>query len=387
MKKKLLMAAVGAALVAGPMVAAHAAGATLYGHVHLSMDRIDNGGNGDYVIINSSGAESIGSSGDVERGFMSNNSTRIGIKGDEDLGGGLKAIYQIESGSLGIDDATNGFGGDLRNSFVGFAGSWGTVKLGRYDTPYKDLGRKLDNFNEQVGDARNIIGDGAVLSNNSVSAAFIGEVGAGSWDQRTKNAIRYESPNMSGITANFLYSGNNGADETAAGTQSTKSLGVNWSSGPLFLGFGWEEHSTGSSDAETGMRLAGSFTFNNITLGAIYEMLEDIGGVGGLEKTVLGIMGAATMGNNKFKAHWYDMDELEDDAGTLDGTGGSLWALGVDHTFSKTAMVYFNYAKADNDDNFNLVGVTSGNGGHGETVFVGAGKSPQAYSVGTIIKF
>ena len=42
MNKKLLMAAVGAALVAGPMVAVHAAGATLYGHMHMSLDRQDN---------------------------------------------------------------------------------------------------------------------------------------------------------------------------------------------------------------------------------------------------------------------------------------------------------------------------------------------------------
>jgi hypothetical protein len=87
MKKKLLMAAVGAALVAGPMVAAHAAGATLYGHMHMSMDRYDNDVN--------------------EEGMMANNSSRFGIKGDEDLGGGLKAIYQLESG-IAPDEGTGG---------------------------------------------------------------------------------------------------------------------------------------------------------------------------------------------------------------------------------------------------------------------------------------
>ncbi|MEK7207402.1 MAG: porin, partial [Pseudomonadota bacterium] len=114
MNKKILMAAVGMALVAGPMVAAHAASATVYGHMHMSMDRYDNDVN--------------------EEGMMSNNSSRFGFKGDEDLGGGLKAIYQAESGVFTIDEGS-GFGGTLRTTYMGFAGSWGTVKFGRHDTP------------------------------------------------------------------------------------------------------------------------------------------------------------------------------------------------------------------------------------------------------------
>src|SRR3989344_4404628 len=102
MNKKLLMAAVGAALIAGPMVAAHA-GATLYGHFNMSLDRLDN------------------DSGN-EDGRMSNNASRFGVKGDEDLGGGLKAIYQMEAGVAPLDEGTGGLGGSLRNSFVGFAG-------------------------------------------------------------------------------------------------------------------------------------------------------------------------------------------------------------------------------------------------------------------------
>lgn len=364
MKKKLLMAAVGAALVAGPMVAAHAAGATLYGHVHMSLDRLDN--DGDSSV-----------SGDaVERGFISSNSTRFGIKGDEDLGGGLKTIYQIESGALAADTGASGMGGTLRNTFIGFTGSWGAVKIGRHDTPFKDLGRKLDNFNEQVGDARNVIGSGG---NN---AWF-------NWDQRVSNTIRYESPDFSGLQVIGQYATAEGGTPAGAATAGdVNSLGLNWSAGPMFLGFGYEKHKTSTSKDETGMRLAGSYTMNDLMLGLFWETLEDLEGTSGEENSTLGLIAAMKMGNHKFKFHWYEVDNLEGPNGGS-GTGGSLLALGVDHTFSKTAMMYFNYAKADNDSNASFVNVASGNGGHGNTVGLSASgdKSPTGYSAGMILKF
>lgn len=342
MKKKLLMAAVGAALVAGPMVAANAA-ATLYGHFNMSMDRLDN------------------DSGN-EDGRMSNNASRIGVKGDEDLGGGLKAIYQLETGVAAIDEGTGGLGGTLRNSFVGFAGSWGAVKLGRHDTPYKDLGRRLDNFNEAVGDTRNIIGDAT-------------------YDKRVSNMIRYESPKFGDASVVVQNTSNDGVEATAA-TNKDSSLGVNWSAGPLFLGAAWNEVGTATANDTTGMRLAGSYTFNDIMLGLLWESLSDIGGTSGRDRDTMGFFASMKMGNNMFKLSYFDADKYDDVA----NTAGKLWAVGVDHSFSKTTKVYFNYASVDNDTaaTFNLA---SSYAGHGEAPTVAAGKSPTAYSLGTIIKF
>lgn len=345
MKKKLLMAAVGAALVAGPIVAAHAAGATLYGHFHLSMDRLDN------------------DSGN-EDGRMSNNASRIGVKGDEDLGGGLKAIYQLETGVAAIDEGTNGLGGTLRNSFVGFAGSWGAVKLGRHDTPYKDLGRKLDNFNEKIGDTRNIIGNG----NNG-------------YDKRVSNMIRYESPSFGGANVVVQNTSNDGVETTVA-TNKDSSLGLNWTSGPLFLGAAWNEVGNATANDTTGLRLAGSYTFNDIMLGLLWESLSDINGTSGADRDTLGFFASMKMGNNQFNLSYFDADTLDNAA----NTGGKLWSVGVDHSFSKTTKIYFAYASVDNDSaaTFNLASVYAG---HGEAPTVAAGKSPSALSVGTIIKF
>jgi predicted porin len=344
MKKKLLMAAVGAALVAGPMVAAHAAGATLYGHFHLSMDRYDNDVN--------------------EDGFMSNNSSRFGIKGDEDFGGGLKGIYQVESGIFNVDEGDGGLGATLRNTFMGFAGGWGTVKLGRHDTPYKDLGRKLDNFNEQVGDMRNLIGS------------------AGTYDKRVSNMIRYESPSFGGLNVVVQNTSNNG-DEAAVGSHKDTSLGVNWSAGPLFLGAAWNEVGNTSDNDTTGIRLAGAYTMNDFTFGLFWETLSDIGGTAGADRDAMGLVASMKMGNNKFKFHWLDADST-DNAATENG--GDMFAIGVDHMFSKTALVYLNYAAVSNDTGaaFN---VASSNGGHGEFLPATAGGDVSGFSAGYILKF
>jgi predicted porin len=348
MKKKLLMAAVGAALVAGPVLAS---AATLYGHFHLSMDRYDNDVN--------------------EEGFMANNSSRFGIKGDEDLGGGLKAIYQVESGIFNIDDGTGGglkaeqgFGGQLRNSFVGFAGSWGAVKLGRHDTPYKDLGRKLDNFNEQVGDMRNFIGD------------------AGTYDKRVSNMIRYESPNFGGLNAVVQNTSNNGS-ETSATIHKDTSVGLNWSAGPLFVGAAWNEVGNTSNNDTTGIRLAGAYTMNDFTFGLLWESLSDIGGTSGHDRDAMGLVAAMKMGNNKFKFHWLDADKYDDVA----DSGGDMWAIGVDHIFSKTTMVYLNYASAGNDSAATF-GTASANGGHGDNLATTVGGNDNtAFTAGYIINF
>ena len=354
MNKKLLTAAVGAALFAAGSLASHAA-TTLYGHMHLSWDKMDNGST-------------------LESSRISSNSTRIGVKGDEDLGGGMKAIWQIESGALGVDEATNGFGGDLRNSFVGLSNSgFGTIKIGRHDTPFKDLGRRLDNFNEQVGDSRNLFG-------------------LALYDLRPKNMVRYESPTFGGLNFTALQSTNNGEDNPGNTSQPVTSLGANWTAGPLFIGAAYETHGTGPSgpgteDKEKGIRLAASYALGNFVLGAMYEMLSDLEGDSGVDQNTYGLFASLKMGNNKLKAQWINSDDL-DCPSTLvcTETGATMMAIGVDHAMSKTVTTYLNYAKVDNDANAALP-VASGNGGHGEVLNPASGRDPDAISVGVILKF
>jgi predicted porin len=383
MNKKILMTAIGAALVAGPMLAQ--AAPTVYGHFHMSFDNIDNGKSA--------------------FGYVASNSTRIGVKGDEDLGGGLKGIYQVESGALAADTGSGGFGATLRNSYLGFSSSWGAVKVGRYDTPMKDLGRKLDNFNEEVGDARNMLSGSCTL--NTTTAGSCSNSVAGTFDQRASNVIRYESPNMDGLTVNALHTSNtdpnigaSAAEGPANGSVSVNSLGVNWAAGPAFVGLAYEKHGviknsaggattsqTGTKDSESAMRLVGSYTMGDIMVGLIYQDAKDLFGFDAKQKTT-GLAASYKMGNNMLKAHYYKAADVKGkDGGT--STGGNMLALGVDHTFSKTTLAYFNYAKVSNDKNTYAYGVSSANGGHGEylTPDTAGGKDEKGISLGMIMNF
>ncbi len=353
MNKKLLIAAVGAALVAGPMLAAQAA-PTVYGHFHMSLDRYDNG-------------KDATSSGSTERGVLNSNSSRFGIKGDDDLGGGLKAIYQVESGVFSADEGTGGFGGTLRNTYVGFSGSsWGAVKFGRHDTPVKDLGRALDLFNEEVGDARNITGHG------------------GTFDQRINNMVRYDSADFGGIKFALQYS----TPETSAATRNT-SGNVTFSQGPLYLGLGYETHafSTSTKKDEKDIRLVGKYSMGDLILSALYETMDDLAGTSGADRKAWGLGAGFKMANNLLKFHYYSTDKVD---GQPTENGAKMWALGVDHNFSKATKVYFDYAKVDNDDGTFAFNPSSANGGHGTSSvpLAGAnGASPKVYSFGTIINF
>ncbi len=77
---------------------------------------------------------SVGGSGSLTRmpGLGVSVPSRLGFRGTEDLGGGLKAIFTLESG-FGTDSGTLNQGGRFfgRQAFVGLSGDWGSVTLGR----------------------------------------------------------------------------------------------------------------------------------------------------------------------------------------------------------------------------------------------------------------
>ena len=121
MNKKLIAVAIAAA-VAAP--AAMAGDTTMYGKVHMS-------------INNSNDAW-----------YVSDHAARWGVKGSEDLGNGLKAIFKYEV-SYDVDEG--GAFGSARNSYLGLAGGFGTFLVGRHDTPAKVAFYAAGN--ERLGDS------------------------------------------------------------------------------------------------------------------------------------------------------------------------------------------------------------------------------------------
>ena len=123
MNKKLVALAVAGVLSAPLAAQAQTANVTLYGRVNMTVEAVQ-------VRSQPEGVSEPW----IYR--VSSNSSRLGVRGTESLGGGLNAIFQIESSING--DAG---GGTLagRETFVGLQGGWGTVKIGNFLAPYDDI--------------------------------------------------------------------------------------------------------------------------------------------------------------------------------------------------------------------------------------------------------
>lgn len=130
MNKKLIAMAVAAGMAA-PLAAT--AAPTVYGQLQVEVASIDNGGYGDGFAASYLGVPTEGDAIVVD----DNKRGRLGIKGSEDLGGGMKALYkfewQVETTQAQVNDGT-------RESYVGLKGNFGTFTAGSVKSPYKYTG-------------------------------------------------------------------------------------------------------------------------------------------------------------------------------------------------------------------------------------------------------
>ena len=163
MNKHVIILAIAA--LATPI--AVSADATVYGKLRQTIDNVDK--------------EQVTTKEDEWQ--INSRGSRLGVKGSEDLGNGLKAVYKIE---LQLDLDGDEFASDdgahrTRNTYAGLAGKFGTVILGTHDTPLKISTGALDYF------------DGTAAENDD------GWTEAHS-DRRAANTIAYISPSFSGLT-------------------------------------------------------------------------------------------------------------------------------------------------------------------------------------------
>jgi predicted porin len=346
MNKKLIAAAVAAA-VASP---AAFASATMYGKFHTSVDMTD--------------------ADDVQDNWsMESRASRLGIKGSEDLGNGLKAIYQAEfsvqtdgnDGGVG-QDGGDGWGGQ-RNTFIGLAGGFGTFLVGRHDTPMKVA---------FYGAGTELLGDSALdLSlSNSLQPRKQGVAPIGVFSEyRADNAIAYVSPNFAGFTlaAAVIPGEDSGIATTSTtakllstgkivtsknvnandrdGIADHYSLGLMYAGGGLKASAGYQSTEAGGEDQDT-MQIGGSYTFGAFKVGAHYEDTENFAFVKGDDYTAWALVGKATFGNNALSLIYTD-SELDADNGNDVETDG--WGVAAEHNFSKRTKVYAAYA-ADSRD-------------------------------------
>ncbi|MEW6590033.1 MAG: porin [Pseudomonadota bacterium] len=346
MMKKILAVAVASAFAAPAFAAT--SNVDIYGQFHVSIDSLDDGTN--------SGTN------------VSSNASNIGFRGTEDLGGGLSAIWQVES-LLSVDGT--GDLGSSRDTFAGLKGGFGTLRVGYFDTPMKQVSRTLDFFNNKIGDTRNLMG--GATSN---------------WEARFNNGVRYDTPDMSGFSASVHYSTQYGAGVGAAVTNNDNdayALGLNYKNGPFLLMAAYQTADIAGSAAgdESAWRLGAGVKLGDITLNALYHSASDQAGVVNADRKVYGLGAGYKMGNIGLAAQWYKATDLKGNA--TPNQSADMFALGADYSFSKRTTAYVAYARTSNDANgtFSMAG-----GGHGDNISgITAGKDPDGFSLGMIHRF
>ncbi|HJV59436.1 MAG TPA: porin [Albitalea sp.] len=156
--------------------------------------------------------------------------SRLGFKGNEDLGGGLRAIFAIESG-INLDDGTNGQGAFWgRQAYVGLTSPYGQVSLGRQYGSLYTLSSDFSEFtNGPIGASTSVIGGfgGYEPVRGATATTATGNGGPG----RINNSIKYESPSFSGFKGGAVV----GLGEVAGSTTKTRLADVygRYTAGPL----------------------------------------------------------------------------------------------------------------------------------------------------------
>jgi len=241
MNKKLIALAVAGVCVAPTVMAQTANPVTLYGRVYITVEAVE-----------ADGGTAAQDAATGNRVRMQDQASLLGVRGKEDLGGGLKAVWQLET-AFNTESSSGSFAN--RNSGIGLEGGWGTVMAGRWDTPMKVVITATDPWGD--------------LTINDVNGVTMDQ---GNFSRRQSNMIQYWSPNWGGFALRAGYVPNEGKNATR--NPSLTSISGTFTKGPLYLAAVWEEHkdfigadgAAGAAGKEEGFAIAGRYSFGKARL-------------------------------------------------------------------------------------------------------------------------
>jgi len=370
MKKTIIAAAV-AASVAAP---AAFADVTVYGKIHQSLNNrtgsvsatstvgTANSAMADLGQLVSRGATTaIGGAGgagvfdvsdsvDIDSKDMAQNKSRIGFKGNEDLGNGMEAFFLLEY-ETGVTDNEAALGN--RDGYVGIKGGFGTVMAGRMAAPTKSA--LYGAANVQVADGNN---------DDDFTGMFNSKA------DRVNNALAYQNT-FGAATVTLAVTGNDDDDHAA-----NKSAGISFAPADgLTLTAAMLDSEDDGKDAQI---YGAKYAMGDLVIGAVYEKAKQDGGVedyAGVEVDTLlssaiattdmdaktyGLTAAYTMGNNVISVSYANADS--DLADTTNTTTGNFdikrTSVEFQHKMSKRTSVYAAYVDYNND-----VSATNGEAG------------------------
>ncbi|MFT3812635.1 MAG: porin [Acidovorax sp.] len=294
---------------AGASAAFAQSSVTLYGRVNTSVERVK--------------------SGDQTTTGVYDNASRWGIRGTEDLGGGLKAGFALESG---FDSSTGAaapvfFG---RQSEVNLAGNFGMLRLGRW-----------------ISESYFAVADYGVLDQPNHDTGHVSDQ-LYQYVMRDTNKIGYRTPNFGGFTLDAAVS----LHEQVSGTggKNAYDLAANWEGGPLAFGGGYTKN---GDISQFGLR--GHFTTGPFQIGGYYQRADDKSVTNLGKRNSARVTGMYAFGASEvvlgygWAGKWSNL---------ADSSANQL-VLGYNYNLSKRTKVYGAYTKVNNKAGASYAGVAA----------------------------
>jgi predicted porin len=281
-----------------------------------------------------------------------NNRSVLGFRGSENLGNGLKAIFQVE-GTISPDTGAGSLA--ARDTRVGLAGSFGTVFLGHWTTAYNNATASLDPFYPTTAGYMSIMGNGSAADSDNVADTS-------SFDRRQSNTIHWWSPEWHGLTLRVTHAMNEERPASGAKPSLTSAAAI-WESGPWYAVLAHERHHDyqGPGRNDTGSKAALAYQFGATRYGqtrvaVIAERLEYETATGDLARNDFYLSVLHTVGPHVIRL---GIARANDGSGPSTArigfvrsgpdTGATHATLGYDYTLSKRSSVYAYVTRLRND--------------------------------------
>ena len=333
MKSPVLVVAC-VALTSG-LAQAQTSAVQIYGRLNLALEHVE------------TSADAKGAATSATR--ESNYRSVLGFRGSEDLGGGLKAIFQIE-GTVSPD--TGAGSPAARDTRLGLEGKFGTLFAGNWTTPYNGATAGLDPFYPTTAGYMSIMGNGSASSADNVSDTS-------SFDRRQQNSVHYWTPNWNGFSLRVAQGLNEESPASGAKPSLTSAAAI-YDAGPLYATVAHERHHQyqGPGRNDSGTKIGAAYRFGDTRVAAVAEKLRYETATGTLERKATYLSATHQIGPHAIRFGVARAGDGEGSAKEKIGfikkgadTGAIHYTVGYDYNLSKRTSVFAFFTHLHNEKN------------------------------------
>jgi len=266
---------------------------------------------------------------------LKSNASRFGLKGKTALDGGLEVFYKMEW-EVDLTDKSKGSTDNIksRNQIVGLRGNFGSIFVGRHDTPMKSVQKKIDLFNDYDGDMKHIING----------------------ENRKSNILQYSTKKLNGaFQANVAFIPGEDPANGNTGLADATSASVTFDKNGLYLGVAYDSDVDGQNVKTT--RFVSQFNRKAFQLGFLYENTDN----GTNKENGYVTSGAYKMGKETFKVQYAD-SKIWSLGVSSSNKYSTMTSVGWDHKLGKHTKVFTWYTNGElgatsQNDKFVAVGL------------------------------